>query len=360
MDWNLTLPIINMTKPKISVIFPVYNAEKFLFDSIDSILNQTFKDFELIIINDGSTDKSEEIILSFKDDRIIYIKNEENLKLIKTLNVGVKRATGFYISRMDADDIAFPNMFEKQLDIFKENVEIDIVNIQTYLMSNNGTSYRKNRAVIKVHSDVHKHVVFFQNLISHPGVMVKAGLLKEYRYNENEIDVPFQDVDLWYRILSDGAKCYTTEDFLLFYRNNPNGITNTLRKNRFLKRIEYCKDILAVNYCDIFSDKEIELILGKYQNVKYQDLISLYKNLQNFISYIKKNKNISPSGLTDLFFWKTHLIFITSFKSLVNSNLKNSFLIFLFIIYNLPYWISNKKWRINLIEVGKSIKSQKK
>ena len=100
--------------PLISVIMPVYNGERFLRQAVDSILSQTFKDFELIIINDGSSDSTEDIILSYKDKRIRYVKNEKNLRLIKTLNKGLELASGQFVSRMDADDVAHPLLFEKQ------------------------------------------------------------------------------------------------------------------------------------------------------------------------------------------------------------------------------------------------------
>jgi glycosyltransferase involved in cell wall biosynthesis len=351
-----------MSSPKISVILPVYNAELYLNEAIESILNQTITDFEFIIINDGSTDNSENIINSYKDNRIKYISNSSNLKIIKTLNIGVDLAKGKYISRMDADDIALPNMFEKQLEVFENKRDVDIVNVQTYIMSNNGESYRKSKTVIKVNNDVHQHIVFFQNLISHPGVMIKSILLKKHRYNENEIEIPFQDVDLWYRILKSGANCFTTDDWLLYYRNTTTGITNTKREGRQIKRLKYCKEILSNNYFNFFADKEIAIILGNYKSVNYKTLISLNKNLDKYITHINLNKNISLDGLSDLKFWKTHLIFFSSIKSLNNKKMKEFFLILLFILSKIFIWISNNKWRKNFIDVliSKRFKTQNK
>ena len=94
--------------PKVSVLLPVYNAEKYLQEAIDSILRQTFTDFELLLINDGSTDGSEEVIRQYHDDRIVYIKNDGNKGLIYTLNRGIEAAKGTYIARMDADDVSLP------------------------------------------------------------------------------------------------------------------------------------------------------------------------------------------------------------------------------------------------------------
>lgn len=100
--------------PKISVIMPAYNAEKYIKEAIDSILGQTFRDFELIVLNDCSRDSTEAIILSYQDPRVVYMKNEENLGVAGTLNRGLDHARGEYIARMDADDIALPHRLERQ------------------------------------------------------------------------------------------------------------------------------------------------------------------------------------------------------------------------------------------------------
>src|ERR1041384_3373929 len=110
-----------MQKPKVTVIFPVFNGEKFLHLSIRSILNQTFRDFELLLIDDGSTDKTREIISGFEDARIRFLSNEKNEGLIFTLNLGIAEAHGEFLARMDADDIAFPERLQKQVDFLEAN-----------------------------------------------------------------------------------------------------------------------------------------------------------------------------------------------------------------------------------------------
>jgi len=340
-----------MKLPLISVILPVYNGEKYLAESIESILNQTILDFELIIVNDGSADNTENIILSYDDERIIYIKNERNLKLIKSLNTGIDIAKGKYISRMDADDIAFPNLFERQLEVFQSVNNADIINIRSFLLTENGLFYHKSNTVITVNYDVHQHIVFFQNLISHPGIMIKASLFKKYKYYVNESEVPFQDVDLWYRLLRDGYHCYTIDECLLFYRNTSTGITNTLRKSRINKRVKYCKKILSTNYFNFFSDKTIKIILGKYELANYRELIKLDKSLIRYILYIKNNKSISKNGFQDLFYWKTHLLFVTSIMALKQQNMFKKIGILFYILLNFPAWITNTKWRNKLVQV---------
>lgn len=107
--------------PKISVILPAYNAEKYINEAIDSILTQTYRDFELIILNDCSKDRTEEIILSYEDDRIVYLKNQVNMGVAATLNRGLAAAKGEYVARMDADDISLPERFEKQAAYLDEH-----------------------------------------------------------------------------------------------------------------------------------------------------------------------------------------------------------------------------------------------
>ena len=101
--------------PEVTVLMSVFNGEKYLRESIDSILNQTFSDFEFLIINDGSTDSSRKIILSYDDSRIILVDNNENSGLSKSLNIGIHRGQGEYIARQDADDVSHPKRLEKEL-----------------------------------------------------------------------------------------------------------------------------------------------------------------------------------------------------------------------------------------------------
>jgi glycosyltransferase involved in cell wall biosynthesis len=106
---------------KISILMPVYNGEKYLREAIDSILNQTFTDFEFLIVDDGSTDNSVEIINSYQNSRINLVKNDKNEGLVYTLNRGLSLAKGEYIARMDCDDISLPERLKKQIDFLDSN-----------------------------------------------------------------------------------------------------------------------------------------------------------------------------------------------------------------------------------------------
>lgn len=128
---------MNNNAPKISVIMSVYNGEEYLHEAIDSILNQTFKNFEFIIINDGSIDNSDEIIKSYIDSRIILI-TQENKGLPAALNEGIKIAKGKYIARMDADDISEPDRFSIQVQYMEKNPNCVVVGSRYNILSKDG------------------------------------------------------------------------------------------------------------------------------------------------------------------------------------------------------------------------------
>src|SRR5712675_1471231 len=115
---------INLNDEKtalVSIVLPVYNGEKYLAESLDSVLAQTYQNWELVIINDGSTDATENLILNYQDKRIKYLLNDGNKGIIFSLNRGLQESNGIYIARLDADDIARPYRIEKQVEFMSEN-----------------------------------------------------------------------------------------------------------------------------------------------------------------------------------------------------------------------------------------------
>ena len=126
-----------MKNPKVTVLMSVYNGEKYLQEAIDSILEQTFKDFEFLIINDGSTDKTGEILESYHDLRIKIINNEKNIGLTKSLNKGLKLARGEYIARQDADDISMPERLEKEVEFLETHQDYAVVGAFAKIINKN-------------------------------------------------------------------------------------------------------------------------------------------------------------------------------------------------------------------------------
>lgn len=169
--------------PKISVVMPVYNGGKFLVQSIKSILSQTCHNFEFIIIDDGSTDSSADIIKSFADQRIKYFKNEVNKGLIFSLNKGLDLSGGEYIARMDQDDISLRDRFTKQLKILERNPDVGICGA---FMKTFGKNKRSRVARFQTTPEKIKAYVLFNTAIPHPTMMMRKSLLLKHglRYED--------------------------------------------------------------------------------------------------------------------------------------------------------------------------------
>jgi len=127
-----------MKNPEVTVLMSVYNGEKYLREAIDSILNQTFTDFEFLIVNDGSTDRTAEILRSYDDPRIIIINNEKNIGLTKSLNIGLRMAKGEYIARMDADDVSMPERLQKQIELLNQKKNTGLVGTYYTIINEKG------------------------------------------------------------------------------------------------------------------------------------------------------------------------------------------------------------------------------
>jgi len=257
--------------PKVSVLMPVYNtAEEFLREAIESILNQTFTDFEFIIINDGSTNNAKETILSYEDKRISYVENEQNIGLIKTLNKGLSLAQGEFIARMDSDDISLPKRFEKQVEFFEKNPEIGIL----------GTwfKYIPSNRVIEPFTDskkIKECLLVNSNTIGHPTVMIRKSVIDEFsiKYDENAIYV--EDYALWLSLI-DKVNFANLDEVLLEYRVLKDGICGT----NVIPQSLNCQKIM-------FEAQ------GKYFTVDNQKVI-------NSIEKLKNNEKVSSSELTNI------------------------------------------------------------
>ncbi len=227
--------------PKVSVILPVYNGEQFLREAINSVLAQTFTGFELLLINDGSTDGSEAIIQSYGDPRIVYIKNEKNSGLISSLNKAVVIASGDYIARMDADDICLPERLQLQTQWLDDNPSTAVVASFNILIDENGHEQgfsEKDRRYVtasQIRSRMPK-----ENCLTHPSVMGHTEIFKAYSYSFSQPHI--EDYDLWLRLLADGHVLEKIPKPLLLYRVHQTSVTQSqLRKTNFFLTHFRCK-----------------------------------------------------------------------------------------------------------------------
>lgn len=204
---------------ELSVIMPVYNAEQYLDESIESILNQTYSQFEFIIINDGSNDSSLSKIEKYKRvDNRIKIITRENKGLVYSLNEGIKAAQGKYIARMDADDISEINRFEAQLSFLKENKDVDILGTYIQVIGDKSSAesienwfnqtWKMNKALERSIEGC---------IIAHPTVLMKKKVVDNLGGYRNKYP-KFEDDDLWIRALKNGYKIVNLDKKLLQYR----------------------------------------------------------------------------------------------------------------------------------------------
>jgi hypothetical protein len=184
--------------PKVTVLMPVYNGQRYLPEAMESILGQTFTDFEFLILNDGSTDSSREIICSFDDSRVRFVDNPTNMGLAKSLNSGLKISEGELIARQDADDISLPNRLERQVAYFNDHPDLGLLGTWAEAIEERG------RVLWKIcppaAPSLLKWRMLFKNNIIHTSVMFnKEKVIKLGGYNSN---IAFaQDYDLWTRIM---------------------------------------------------------------------------------------------------------------------------------------------------------------
>lgn len=184
--------------PRISVLMSVYNAETFLREAIDSVLSQTFTDFEFLIYEDCSTDGSLEIIQSYSDSRIKLVKNESNRGLTWNLYDGMNTASGDYVARMDADDICMPERFQKQVAFLDSNKDISIVGSAVVFFDDNGMEISGNQPL---EHDAIKVELLLSFTMMHPSVMMRIADFRMHNLNYNPHFRYSQDFDLWTRAI---------------------------------------------------------------------------------------------------------------------------------------------------------------
>lgn len=202
--------------PTISVVLPVYNSDKYLAEAIASVLKQTFTDFELIIVNDGSTDSSLNIIKDFMstDNRIVLI-SRENKGIVKSLNEAILSAKGKYIARMDADDICMPNRFAEQMQFIHEN-KLDLCGSFIQILN----KQEKISIYPREHSDIVVESLFY-SCFAHPSTIIKKNVFNKLRYQEEAAE----DYNLWCDILLNGFKVGNCPKVLLQYRRHDQQLT---------------------------------------------------------------------------------------------------------------------------------------
>ncbi len=254
---------------EVTVLLPVYNGEKYLLESVQSILQQTFSDFEFLIVDDGSTDRSADIIASFGDSRIRVLKNPERLKLSGALNRGIQEAKGKYIARMDADDIAMPGRLEGQFRFMEQHPDVGVCGSAIEIFG------RKQQTRVNQYpadAEEIKAYALFDCPFCHPAVMIRKDLLQKHGLEYDGSYYPTEDYELWARatLLFQTANI---DEILLRYRVHDESMTGSdwdRMDSQAARIIGGLLDRLAVRYSE--EDLRFHRNIGRGKSCQITDI----------------------------------------------------------------------------------------
>lgn len=283
--------------PKVSVLMPVYNATQYLAEALESILLQTFQDWELILVDDGSTDDIMSVLSRYQDERIYYIKNDVNLGLIKTLNRGIDYCGGKYIARMDADDIAHPRRLQYQVDFMEQHPEYLMCGTDALVIDNDGN--RTGKICNLTSNNLLQINLLFSPPFIHPSTIIRKEVLERNRYDENYKHV--EDYELWCRIAHQG-KVANIGKFLLLYRWHDSNVS-----------------VLNSKTQDALKDTIIERELARLDITPSTE--ELYWHKLTFNLYHLGNKlNINTNSFTEVSAWFLKLSEHNKIKGIYNQS----------------------------------------
>ncbi|KAF5040916.1 Glycosyl transferase family 2 [anaerobic digester metagenome] len=272
---------------KISVVMSAYNVEKYVSESIESVLKQSFSDFEFIIVNDGSTDDTLSIIRSFKDERIKLIENKHDF--IESLNLGMKAATGKYIARMDADDIMHIDRLRIEQAILEENPDITVC---TSWISPFGEGIPKgtiNRTISGIVKSPLLHLLR-NNLFFNPTSIMRSDFIRKNKLKYEYYDFA-EDYKWWVEMAKAGAIFYIEPQSLLYYRISESQVTNRFKYKMTETSIRIKKEIidfLIASNNNLFT--ELSETLTVFYKLKTNNLLSEEDIIRFFHVLFTKNE----------------------------------------------------------------------
>lgn len=337
--------------PLISVNMPVYNGEKHLKQAIESILNQTVQDFELIIVNDGSTDNSLNILAGFNDARIKVFSNTENKGLAYTRNRLVALSKGKFIAILDSDDLAFPSRFEEQLAVFKSNPSVKLVGTGVQPIDENdkliGKPWTGTLSAPKIKAEL-----FFNNYFSQSSIMVERECFKSFIYEERF--APAEDYFIWTQI----ASKYETaliDKVLVNYRVHQNSISHVQKE----RQDNALKEIQKIQLKKLYPSATIEQLDFHVEVLQRKILpITSFFQLKKVLKWLKKLKDENnKSSLYETVYFNHKLRKIWDDYFDLQRDFKFGIKAIPFLFYGVN---SNYSWKMKLLLILNTFKWKKK
>jgi len=291
--------------PSISVVMPVYNCAKYVREAIESILNQTYQDFEFIIVNDGSTDNTQGILNEYanKDKRIKLI-NQSNQGIVLALNNGLSHAKGEWIARLDADDIAMPERLEQQLDYVKKRPEVVLLGSGYIVIDQYGNEIKKYRYPSN-HKDIIRQIEVGNSPFPHSSAFFRKSITQEVGLYRNRLNGA-EDCDLWLRIGNSGlincmpmALIKLRKHHMAITANNARlGIISTAARVS-----HFCRKTGLPDPSEMMEEEWkqfLEWIENKLREASYFDVMVIWEELRN-CWYKNLNSNIFSKVFLCLF-----------------------------------------------------------
>jgi len=322
-----------MKEPLVSVLMPVYNSNRYVREAIASVLNQSYTNYEFLIIDDCSTDDSISVIKNFSDERIKFYQNEENLGYIKSLNFLLGKCKGEYIVRHDNDDFSSKDRILKQVSFLQLNTE--------YLIcGSNCRVFGKKQAVSFLpQTDGECRVyMIFNSPFYHPSVCFSRKVFSQYKLFYNSELMPAEDYDMWMKISKFGkmANLPSIEFNLRTHDNNTSSLNSKRQKNTLLNlREKYFNEILHFE----IQENENSLLSGITYNSSFTNIE--INEIENLFSKIRtSNFETGILNKADLDFWLLYFWTKVCFKNLTSKNLFSRALVFFKSpIFKIPYFL---------------------
>lgn len=313
--------------PLVTVFIPVFNAENYILESLKSILDQTYKNLEILIIDDGSTDNTVKIINSLNDSRIRLLRNSENKGIPYTRNRGLRQANGKYLAIMDADDISYPDRIKKQVEFMEKNPEIDVAASYYKII---GGRFKKTFKPKFIKKEELKIDLLFANSIGNPTSIIRMETIKRHNLCYNENYFVSQDYGMWIEISKIGNLVIIPE-VLLKYRFGHDNISKKSEEKKWKKRKKIIdsihKDLLDY-YGFNLNDEELETFNNFFSErpeitVDSKVLRNLPDVINKLIEYNKKNSIFDNDMFIKILYYR-----IIKALANVNTPLREKFKIF--------------------------------
>jgi hypothetical protein len=240
-----------LRRPTISVLIPAYNAERYVLQSVQSVLAQTYEDFELIVVNDASADRTPEILSAINDKRLLVLTNPRNLGIVGSLNRAISEASGRYIARLDADDLCMPTRFAKQVALLDHNPRTMVVCTEQSVLERGQVRFSRQQA--DTDPKVLKWMLHVSNPIGHPSTMFRAQIVTELGAYLREEFKYAEDFDFLHRVLPLGEIAALPE-YLTVYRQHDQNLTRTRRDKVTQRTAAVLRDV----YSGLFGSDRTE------------------------------------------------------------------------------------------------------